>query len=275
MPFGRHGLRQGPRWYSGLCVVGASIFRRSAGLVNGERLVNIRPRPALPDDRVHVQRRATSSQAFPSKRGRGGGSGLSGGRSMGRFAPSRSMSGNWVAEQQLGRWTWLLGGRERSGPARARRLTRSRHNKPPRNLRTRTELRGRSQASYPDGGAPADPGGVVVSSGRVLVRRRRHSVAARSIRCRASAQAPRITHCATRVAGTPVVGARRSRVPGHCEWLTRLPDSTLRPSGGPDSLGAGEAFLGSPTIGCGATGAVRWASSTSDQWRKLLRACRR
>jgi PQQ-like domain len=236
----------GPILGSPAFVVGATSFEGALALVNGERLINIRPGPSIPDDRC-VSASATSSQAFPSSVVSASTAAYLG-TNDGTVRAFNLLSGNWVPNINWG------GGIGYSPVGNAQvQLALVVPNvigtTSLRGIFTLDQGTGGLQANYPDGGIQSDPGGLVFSQGEYLFGG--GSTASPVLYVASQTLSSGLTRpLSDALVGTPVAGkdglVYLATVGGTLE--SRAGPSTTRWAA---TFGPGESFLGSPTIGCG------------------------
>jgi hypothetical protein len=249
-------------------VSAATSVEGALALVNGERLVNIRPSAPLPDDRCSTGI-ATSSQAFPSTIVLAGTDAYAG-TIDGTVRAYKLQSGNWIDNLSFG------GGFGYSpvgnGPVQLALL-------PPSIVGTTSlsgifsleQSSGAFKSNYPDGGVNANPGGAIVADGEYIFGgglEPSPNLYSSSVSFASGSR----TEIAEALVGTPVAGE------GGLFYLAtfggalevRSAPTTLNWAG---SLGPGESFLGSPTLGCGPAGAslgVLYVGSTSGSFFAVI-----
>jgi len=239
----------GPILGSPAFTIGSSSFEGALALVNGERLVNIRPGPPIPEDRC-LSASVTSSQNYPSSVVAAG-PGAYVGTIDGTVRAFTLLSGNWVTNTDWGGGV----GYAPVGNAPVQLALVSSSIVGTTSLRGVFALDDRTgalQGNYPDGGVQADPGSPVITQSDYLFGSGitpsplLYSVSPTFSTGSANSMSDPLI-------GAPLVGqgglAYLATVGGTLEC--RADATTVRWSG---SFGAGESFLGSPTIGCGAFG---------------------
>lgn len=236
----------GPILGSPAFVVGGSAFEGALALVNGERLINLRPGPPIPDDRC-ISASAASSQAFPSGVVSASTAAYIG-TSDGTVRAFTLLSGNWVTNTNWG------GGLGYSpvGNAQVQLVLMAPSVIGTTSLRgvfALDESTGVLEANYPDGGIQGDPGGVVLSQAEYLFGGGPTASPVLYFGSLTLSSAS-TTPLSDALVGTPVAGegglVYLGGAGGHLEC--RGGPSNLRWSA---AFGAGESFLASPTIGCG------------------------
>jgi hypothetical protein len=251
-----------------LVTSGAQSFEGALALANGAKLVNIRPTASVADG-ICLVSDVSVTQAYPS----GGVASVPDGfigSAQGSVHSYKLQSGNWIDNLSFG------GGFGYSpvgnGPVQLALL-------PPSIVGTTRlsgvfslgQSTGAFESNYPDGGVGANPGGPIVRGGEYIFGgglEPSPSLYSAPLSFASGSQ----TSITEAVVGTPVAGE------GGLLYLAtfggalevRTAPSTLDWAG---SLGAGESFLGSPTVGCGPAGSslgVLYVGSTSGNFFAVI-----
>jgi hypothetical protein len=252
-------------------VSAATSIEGALALVNAERLVNIRPAAPLPDDRCSASAAGSVriSQAFPSTIVIAGSDAYAG-TMDGTVHAYKLQSGSWI--DNLG-----FGGGFGYSPVGNALVQLALI--PPSIIGTTSltgvfsldQSSGDLQNKYPDGGVGADPGGPIVAGGEYIFGGGLQASPNIYSTAVGFAQGSR-TGIADAVVGTPVAGA------GGLFYLATSAGA-LEARSAPaaavwaGSLGAGESFLGSPTLGCGPEGSrlgVLYVGSTSGNFFAVI-----
>ena len=233
-----------------LVISGTQSFEGALALANGAKLVNIRP-TAGPADGTCLVSDVSISQAYPSEVVAQAADAFVG-TAEGAVRAYRLLSGNWVANIV---WGGGLGYAPVGNAPVQLALV-------PSAVVGTTTLRGvfsldqstgALQGSFPDGGVEADPSGPIFAGGQYLFGGGPSASPALYASSASFSSGARIPTTEALV-GTPVIGQ------GGAIYLATIGGSVEARSAPASlswsaSLGSGESFLSSPTIGCGSHGA--------------------